>query len=303
MSGLETTRTADSRTRMPASRVVPYLALLIGIVGLGMSAIFVRWAGVPGAVSGFYRVGLAAAVMALPAARQARAEAPLSRRHLRLAVLAGLFFAADLTSWNTAVLISNAANATLLANTAPLWVGLVALLLFKEKLGTTFWAGLVLAMLGAAVILGGDFILHPHLGPGDLLGLLASFFYAGFFLTTQRVREGLGSLVSWWFSAAASTLMLLIASFALRQPLVGYSPLAYVNLLAVALFTQVGGYLAINYALGHLPASIVAPTMLGQPVLTALLAIPLLGEALGWHQVLGGGMVVGGIWLVNQTRS
>jgi drug/metabolite transporter (DMT)-like permease len=201
------------RTRPEATAFLPYLALVFGILGLGFSAIFVRWAGAPGAVSGFYRLSIAAAVMALPASNQARRQSPLSRRHVWFAVLAGVFFAADITSWNTAVLISNAANATLLANTSPLWVGIGALLLFKERLRPLFWAGLLLAIFGAIVILGRDFLTHPTLGLGDLLGLLAGFFYGGFFLATQKARDRLSSsypggsplwAAQWrcWFSAS-----------------------------------------------------------------------------------------------------
>jgi drug/metabolite transporter (DMT)-like permease len=273
------------------------------VVALGFSAIFVKWANVPGAVSGFYRVALAAAVMTLPVAPRLQKERPLPRRELWLAALAGLFFAGDLATWNTAVLITNAANATLFGNTAPLWVGLGALLLFRERLGGTFWIGLALAMLGAALILGTDFITHPRLGMGDLLSLLAGVFYAGFFLTTQRARRGLSAVTSWWISAVTSSAALVAAAVVLGQPLTGYSLESYASLLALALITQAGGYLAINYALGHLPASLAAPTLLGQPVLTALLAIPLLGEGLGATQVVGGMVVLAGIWLVHRAEA
>jgi drug/metabolite transporter (DMT)-like permease len=251
-------------------------------------------------VSGFYRMAIAAAVMALPASVRARRAGSLSARHVGLAVLAGLFFAGDLAAWNTGVLITNAANATLFGNTSPFWVSLGAMLLFKEKLSPVFWAGLALAMTGAAIILGGDFLTHLTLGVGDVLALLAGFFYGGFFLATQRARDGLSSLVSWWISAAASAAALLVFSVALGQPLTGYPAVTYWSLLALALVTQVGGYLRINYALGHLPASIVSPTMLGQPVLTALLAVPLLGESLTLVQIGGGLLVLGGIWLIHQ---
>jgi drug/metabolite transporter (DMT)-like permease len=73
-------------------------------------------------------------------------------------------------------------------------------------------------------------------------------------------------------------------------------------MIAAALVTQLAGYLAISYALGYLPASIVSPTLLGQPVLTALLAVPLLGEPITWAQVAGGTLVLAGIWVVNRPR-
>jgi drug/metabolite transporter (DMT)-like permease len=69
----------------------------------------------------------------------------------------------------------------------------------------------------------------------------------------------------------------------------------------LALITQVVGYVAVGYALGHLPASLVAPTMVGQPVVTALLAIPLLGEHLTTVQWLGGAAVLIGIYLVHRS--
>jgi drug/metabolite transporter (DMT)-like permease len=68
------------------------------------------------------------------------------------------------------------------------------------------------------------------------------------------------------------------------------------------LVSQVLGYLAVAYALGHLPASIVAPTLIGQPVVTALLSIPFLGEVLAPAQWLGGIGVLAGIYLVHHSR-
>jgi drug/metabolite transporter (DMT)-like permease len=68
------------------------------------------------------------------------------------------------------------------------------------------------------------------------------------------------------------------------------------------LVTQVVGYLAMGYALGHLPASLVSPTMVGQLLATALLAIPLLGEFPSPAQWLGGIGVFAGIVLVHRAR-
>jgi drug/metabolite transporter (DMT)-like permease len=95
---------------------------------------------------------------------------------------------------------------------------------------------------------------------------------------------------------------LLILSLALHQPLTGYPAFTYLNFLALGLVPQVFGYLAINYALGCLPASIVSPTMLGQPIMTAILAGPLLGEGLSPWQVLGGLAVLAGVYVVHRSQ-
>ncbi len=287
---------------MNPSRFPAYLALGVGILSLGFSAIFVRWANAPGIVTSFYRMAIATALLAWPFYRRVKATGSLSRRGLRFAVLGGLFFAADLALWSTGVVMSGATNPTLLANTAPLWVGLGALVLFRERLKAMFWVGLLLAMAGAAVILGLDSLGAVSFGVGTLLGLLAGVFYGGYLLITQRGRETLDSLAYFWPAAISSTLGLLILCLALRQPLTGYPAFAYLNFLALGLVPQVFGYLSINYALGHLPASIVAPTMLGQPVVTAILAGPLLGEALSPWQVLGGLAVLAGVYVVHYSQ-
>jgi drug/metabolite transporter (DMT)-like permease len=80
----------------------------------------------------------------------------------------------------------------------------------------------------------------------------------------------------------------------------GFAPGTWLALLALALISQVAGWLAITYALGHLSASVVSPTLLAQPVLTALFAVPLLGEGLSPRQMLGGLVALAGIYLVNR---
>jgi drug/metabolite transporter (DMT)-like permease len=219
-----------------------------------------------------------------------------------MAALAGLFLAADVALWNTAVNLTSAANAVLFANTAPLWVALAAWLLLREKLNGRFWLGLLLTLAGAAFVLGTDFFRNPRIGWGDLLALAASLFYAGYFLITQRGREQLPPLPFVWLMGAISALTLLGISLALRLPLVGYPSQTYLAFLGLALVTQVVGYLAMGYALGHLPASLVSPTMVGQLLATALLAIPLLGEFPSPAQWLGGLGVIAGIVLVHRAR-
>lgn len=294
--------TSHLQGKRESSRLLPYLALGVGVLGLGFSAIFVRWAEAPGPVTGLYRLAIAIAILAVPFLNRVRRQGTPTRRALALATLGGLFFALDLAFWNTSVHFTTAANATLLTNTSPLWVGLGAALFFKEKFGGRFWLGLSVIFAGAVLILGTDALRHPRIGWGDLLALISGLFYGMYFLVTQRGRERLDSLTYFWLAAASGTLALLLLNLGLGHRLTGYSPITYLAFLALGVLTQVVGYLAINYALGHLPASLVAPTLLGQPVLTALLAVPLLGEAIGAYQWVGGAIVLFGIALVHHAK-
>ena len=285
------------------SLLLPYLALAGGILALSFSALFVRWAQAPGPVVSFYRIGLATLILA-PAFARGRSKNAVSLRWeiLAIPILGGVFTAFDHAIWSSSIQFTSVANATLLNNTAPIWVALVAWIFFRERLRGPFWGGLALTLLGAGTVLSSDFLLHPSLGWGDLMALASGLFYAGYFLVTQRGRQSLDTLSYVWIVGLSSSLTLLAMALVLRLPLSGYPPQTYLAFLGAALVPQIGGYLSVGYALGRLPASVVSPTMILQPVLTALLAIPLLGEGLHPAQWLGGLSVLLGIYLVHRTR-
>jgi drug/metabolite transporter (DMT)-like permease len=285
-----------------AKNLLPYLALAAGILSLGFSAMFVRWANAPGPVTAFYRVTMASLILLPFALKRGRARFKVPKEILIFPVMGGLFTALDHAVWNTSVLYTTAANATLLGNTSPLWVALAAWLLFRERLIGLFWGGLALTLSGAAVVLGGDFLLHPTLGVGDLLALSAGIFYAGYFIFTQKGRQHLDTMSYIMMVNLSASLFLLVISLALRMPLTGYPPQSYLAFLGAAVVSQTLGYLSIGYALGHLPASMVSPSMVAQPVITAILAIPLLGEHLQPYQWLGGVTVLTGIFAVHKSR-
>jgi drug/metabolite transporter (DMT)-like permease len=275
-----------------------YLALVAGVVYIGCSAIFVKFAAVPGTASAFYRVFVAGIIL-VPWWLLTRSSCP-STRDLVLILAGGIFFALDLVLWNSGLLLTSAATATLLANNAPIWVGLGVLVIFHEHLSLYYWAGLTIAMVGMALIVGGDAWRQLSFNRGDLLAIGASLFYAAYLLTTERVRSRVDTLTFMTLSVASCIGSLFPMSLLLGVPLTGYSHQTWLALVGLGLVSQLGGWLAISYALGHLSAAPVSVGLLGQAVVTALLSMPLLGEYLSMNQVIGGILVLAGIYLVNR---
>ena len=311
------------------SRFLPYLALAGGILALSFSPIFVRWAEAPGPVTSFYRMTTAALVLAPFALRLLARSGTLTgvntltganvrpgANPLLLGLLGGLLTAGDHGFWSTALGSTSVANATLFNYIAPLWVALFAALVWRERLHPRFWFGLALVLTGMAVTLpgaggaslpvaGGASLQAGMQGtfrfnPGDVFAVISSFFYAAYFLVAQRGRRQLPTLAFIWLVALGAALGLLAVCLALRLPLTGYPPTTYLAFLTAGLFSQIGGYFMVAYALGHLSAAVVAPTMIAQPVLSALLAIPIAGELLSAGQILGGLSVLAGIAVVNR---
>lgn len=277
-----------------------YAALAFGILCIGCSALFVKFAGLPGTVSAYYRLLFAAPPLLVAWFWKRK---PLPARHdLLLMAAGGALFAADLVLWNSGLLLTSAATATLLANNAPIWVGLGALSFFRERLAPRFWIGLALSLLGMAFIVGSGGWRELNFNHGDLLCIGASMFYAAYLLTTQKARVANDTLTFMTVSVVAGTLLLLILNLCLGLPLTGFSARSWWALVGLGLISHLAGWLAINYALGHLKASAVSVSLLGQAVVTALLSIPLLGEVLGFTQTVGGLLVLSGIYLVNSRK-
>jgi drug/metabolite transporter (DMT)-like permease len=216
--------------------------------------------------------------------------------------LAGIFTALDLTLWTTSLSYTTAANATLLGNTAPLWVALGSWLILKQHLSGRFWKGLTITLAGAGLIMGTDFLLHPRFGIGDMMALFTGFFYGGYYLFTEKSRTRFDPVLHIWFAGIGASATLFIVNAIMQNPMTGFDLNTWIVFLTTALVSQLIGYMALAYALGHLPAPIVAPTMVLQPVVTAFLAIPLLKEIPNaWHGV-GGLIALIGIYLVNQSH-
>jgi drug/metabolite transporter (DMT)-like permease len=274
-----------------------YIALVTGIICIGFSAIFVKLADVPGSTSAFYRSAIAASVI-IPWWLRTKHPYP-GKRHLNYILLAGVFFGIDIVLWNSGIMLTSAATATLLANNAPIWVGLGTFFFFKEKLSYWFWIGLIISMTGMLFLVGVESVRTLEFNTGDILSISASIFYAGYILITQKIRKRIDTLTFTSFFIVSCTVVTFLFNLALGNPFWGFSLETWLYLIALGLITHLGGWLTINYALGHLKAAQASVSLLAQAVVTAIVAIPILNEYLGINQIIGGMLILSGIYVVN----
>ena len=290
------------KTEIISKSNLPYLALVSGVLALSVSGLFIHWAAAPGTITSLYRMTFAAIFLMPFVVRKGHIHSLPSGKLLLFPLIGGLFVPLDHGFWSTSIGYTRIGTATLINNIAPLWVALFAAAFWNEKLTPRFWLGLAMALIGIVIVFGNDLLHQPLFGGGDFLALLSSFFYGAYYLITQRARQKINTLSYVWLVTIGGGIFLLIANLALGRPLTGYSSVTYLAFLGAALVSQVIGYFSVGYALGHLPASVVSPSLVAQPVLTALLAIPLAGEILAPWQWIGGFIVLAGIYMVNLSR-
>ena len=282
--------------------LISYLALGVGTLSLSLSAMYVRWAQAPGIVTGFYRLLISTIIIAPLFIKRNIPMNNLAWSKILPPILGGMCMAGTFSLWNTSLFYTNVASAAMIGNISPLWVAVAAWWLLRERLQPQFWVGLVILFLGVASIMGGNFFLHPSLGIGDLMALGSSFFYAAYILITQWGRKHLDSLSLVWINGASACLWMMLVIILFKQPLIGFPQQTWMVFISAAIFTQIIGYMAISYSLGNLPASVVSPTLNLQPVVTIILAIPLLNEIPSNLQVLGILLTLGGVYIINYAH-
>ena len=259
------TSSAAQSSTPPRGKLIAYAALAAAVLGIAWSAIFVRWADIPGSASAFYRVFIAACIL-LPwrAARQpagAKRQAP-GRRAWLMAVAAGVFFALDLAFFNTAIMRSSAATTSLLGSNAPVFVGLGSWLFLGRRPHRLFWTGLAASSIGIALMIwagaaasaqasAADAVRHDVIG--DLMAIVAALCFAGYLLAVAEARNSMDTLTLNTIAMAVSTVTLLPICLAIGAPLWNYPATTWMALLWLGIVSQVGAYLAIAYALGPSP--------------------------------------------------
>jgi drug/metabolite transporter (DMT)-like permease len=224
---------------------------------------------------------------------------------LRLALVSGACLAVHFWSWITSLAYTSVASSTVLVTTNPIWVGLASLLLLRERPAAAGIAGIVLSIVGTGLIFAADSqtdTAAPHAGLGNGLALIGAISASAYLLIGRGLRAHLGLLSYIWLAYAAAAALLWIGVTASGSAVLGFSVLAYVVLLALAVGPQLLGHTAFNWSLRHLSATFVALSILGEPVGSAVLAYFIFGEKLATLQLAGFLLILAGIFIAARAE-
>jgi len=282
-------------------------ALVVAVIAVSTSAILVRWSEAPNLVKAFYRVLFMAALVAPVALSRNRSDLrALSGRDLAIAAVTGAALAVHFVAWFASLDRTSVAASVTLVQSQPIFVAVGAFLLLDEHLDRRMVAGIVVAVAGAAVMsLGDPGATVPIQGEallGNGLAVLGAVMMAGYVLVGRSLRQRIAVFpyVAVVYSGAA--VVLFVAVLARGHPLLSYPPREYLLFLGMAVGPGIFGHTVVNWALEHVESSVVSVTLLGEPVGSTLLAVPLLAEVPTPTTVLGGAVVLVGIYLTAGAR-
>jgi drug/metabolite transporter (DMT)-like permease len=284
----------------------PGVAAVAGALTIAFSAILVKLADVEPATAAIFRCAYALPVLGLIAYLEDRRYGPRPLRERRIAIPAGIFFAADLIFWHHAIADVGAGLATVLGNLQVVVVPFVAWALLGERIEARLLAALPLVCSGVVLISGvletGAYGDHPM--RGVLFGFLTGATYAGFILVLRHAGADLRRPAGPLFDATVmATVAAVIAGFALGEADLVPSWPAHGWLVTLALTSQVIGWLLITVSLPRLPAALTSVTLTIQPVGSVLLGVILLGEDPSALQLAGVGCILAGLLSIARRRA
>ncbi len=288
---------------------LPYAVLGTAVLIVSAAAIMIRVAqaeGVPSITIAAWRLAIAAALLWPVAWARNRSEIIAFRRQDWLfGITAGLFLAMHFAAWISSLAYTSVASSLALVSTNPIWIALVSWIFLREKLSFWLCVGIAAAIGGSGLIFlsdarlgAGGASVNPMLG--NLLALLGSLTVCGYLLIGRRLRKTISLIPYIWLVYSSAAIALLASALVAGHPLTGFSAVAWLCLVGLAIGPQLLGHSAFNWALKHVSATFIAIVILGEPIGSALLAWLIFGERFEPLQLAGFAMLLAGIFLASR---
>ncbi|KAB1188268.1 MULTISPECIES: DMT family transporter [Haloferax] len=283
------------------SPISPFTGLGVAILAVSTSAILVRWSSAPSLVKAFYRVVFTVALLAPVAlVRHRDALASISRRDLVAASGAGVALAAHFASWFESLNHTTVAASVTLVQAQPLFVAVGAWAFLDERVSRRTTLGIGVALVGMVLMSLSDLLTAsgaPRPLFGNALAVVGAVTAAAYVLTGRSVRRRVDLVPYVVVVYSVCALALLSVAVTRGDPLSGYPTREWLLFLAMAVGPGIFGHTVINWALAHLESSVVSVSLLGEPVGSTILALFLLSEIPTLPTIVGGAVVLGGIYI------
>jgi drug/metabolite transporter (DMT)-like permease len=270
-------------------------ALILANLFLAAGPWMVRLADVGPVAAGFWRLALALPFLAYIGWRQGRGRPFPGWAMIALVAVGGLFFAADLAAWHAGILRTKLANATLFGNFASFLLATYGFVLLRSVPRPIQLLAFLLAMVGAILLLGNSYELSSANFSGDLLALLAAFFYALYLIAVDRARQVMKPWPVLAIATAGGALPILLFALALGEQVM---PQDWLPVIALSISSQLIGQGLLVYAMGHLSPVVVGLCFLTQPIASAAIGWVAFGERLSAGDGIGALLICAALVLI-----
>ena len=276
----------------------PMIMIVVGVIGISLSSIFVKFSTAPSAVTAAYRLLWTVLLMTpVTLGKKTNRQELLAtnKKAFLLSCLSGVFLAIHFTLWFESLRHTTVASSTTIVCTEVIWVSLGYCLFLKGKLPGKAVCAIAVTLVGSALIAFADSTAGEAHLYGDILSLMAAVAVAAYVLIGRVVREKLSTTVYTYIVYSACAVVLLLMCMIQGNDLLGYGYSAAIVGLLLAIFSTILGHSIFSWCLKYFSPSFVSASKLCEPVVAAILAGFLFGEVPEFLQLLGGALILGGV--------
>ena len=275
----------------------PMIMIVIGVIGISLSSIFVKYSQAPSAVTAAFRLlwsvlFLTPVILTKPQVRKEMKATP--KKTVLLSALSGLFLAIHFVLWFESLKLTSVASSTTIVCTEVIWVSLGFCLFLKGKLSLKAVIAILITLIGSALIAYSDHSSGSQLY-GDILALLSAIAVAVYTLIGRVVRKNASTTVYTYIVYLSCAVVLVATCLVQNVKLFGYGYSATIVGFLLALFSTILGHSVFSWCLRYFSPSFVSASKLCEPVVAAILAAFLFGEIPGVIQVLGAALILAGV--------
>ncbi len=276
----------------------PMIMIVVGVLGISMSSIFVKYSSASSAVTAAYRL-LWTVLLMTPVTfgnREVRRELfQVDKKTLLLSCFSGLFLAFHFVLWFESLQHTSVASSTTIVCTEVIWVSLGYALFLKGRLSVKAVLAIAVTLAGSVMIALADSSAGGAHLYGDILSLLAAVAVAAYVLIGRVVRENASTTVYTYIVYSACAAVLLMMCVVKGDSLLGYGISGIAVGLLLAIFSTILGHSIFSWCLKYFSPSFVSASKLCEPVVAAILAAFLFSETPKTMQLCGGALILGGV--------
>ena len=275
----------------------PMAMIVLGVIGISLSSIFVKFSTAPAAVTAAWRLLWTEALMTPVVWGRGAVRRELLGVKWPLAALSalsGLFLAIHFVLWFESLNRTSVASSTTIVCTEVIWVCLGWWLFMGGRVPGKALAAIGVTVVGSVVIAFADSGSRGHLS-GDILALLAAVAVAGYTLIGRAVRSDTSTTVYTYLVYTVCALVLVLTCVFQGQALLGHGSSPIWVGLALAVFSTILGHSIFSWCLKYFSPAFVSASKLCEPVGAAALAALIFGQIPSAMQLLGGALILGGL--------
>lgn len=272
--------------------------ILAGTFFTSLSSIIIRFSEAPALVISAYRMLFTSMMLLIPVYIKSKDELKnLNKNNFILCVISGVFLALHYAAWIQSIKMTTIANSTILVSCSPIFVAAVNYLLFKEKFNKKMLLGIIMSLAGTIIIaMGSSKETKSGMTVGNILAFSGAVFVAVYLIIGGIVRKNLSAFAYVFIVYSVSAIVLFIMCILTNTPIYPYPLKEFILFFLLGFFSSILGHTVYNYLMKYYSSTLISVSTLAEPIFASILAIPLLNEFPSAYSIIGGIIIISGIY-------